>query len=84
MIQVCSTTGRLEWWACLSDGSGVSREAHAPFCERPGVRFPRSTLLLDVWFEDVVRPRLQGEALLVRYADDSAPRRRRREVMMAN
>jgi group II intron reverse transcriptase/maturase len=26
--------------------------------------------VLDEWFEDVVRPRLQGEALLVRYADD--------------
>ena len=28
---------------CLLDGSGVSREAPAPFCEGPGVRFPRST-----------------------------------------
>lgn len=27
------------------DGSGVSREAHAPFCERLGVRFPRPTRL---------------------------------------
>jgi group II intron reverse transcriptase/maturase len=26
--------------------------------------------VLDVWFEDVVRPRLQGPAYLVRYADD--------------
>jgi hypothetical protein len=29
--------------ARLLDGSGVSREAHAPFCERLGVRVPRST-----------------------------------------
>jgi hypothetical protein len=29
----------------LLDGSGVSRETHAPFCERLGVRFPRSTHL---------------------------------------
>ncbi len=28
------------------DGSGVSREAHAPFCERLGVRFPRPTRLM--------------------------------------
>jgi hypothetical protein len=27
----------------LLDGSGVSREAPAPFCERPGVQLPRST-----------------------------------------
>lgn len=26
--------------------------------------------VLDVWFEDVVRPRLRGPAFLVRYADD--------------
>ncbi len=26
--------------------------------------------VLDVWFEDVVRPRLEGDAFLVRYADD--------------
>lgn len=26
--------------------------------------------VLDVWFEDVVRPRLRGRAFLVRYADD--------------
>lgn len=29
----------------LLDGSGVSREVHAPFCERLRVRFPWSTLL---------------------------------------
>ena len=29
--------------ARLRDGSGVSREAPAPFCERLGVRFPRPT-----------------------------------------
>ena len=28
----------------LLDGSGVSREAPAPFCEGPGVKFLRSTL----------------------------------------
>jgi hypothetical protein len=27
--------------------------------------------VLDAWFEDVVRPRLRGRALLVRYADDA-------------
>jgi hypothetical protein len=48
----------------------VSREAHAPFCERPGVRFPRSTLLLDLWFEQEVKPRLRGRATLIRYCDD--------------
>ena len=26
--------------------------------------------VLDVWFEDVVKPRMKGEAFLVRYADD--------------
>ena len=32
--------------------------------------------VLDQWFEQEVRPRLRGKALLVRYADDGAPRRR--------
>jgi hypothetical protein len=27
--------------------------------------------VLDCWFEDVVRPRLKGQAFLVRYADDA-------------
>ena len=39
---------------------------------------------LDVWFEDVVKPRLTGEATLIRYADDCAPRRRGREAKMVN
>ena len=29
-----------------------------------------STILLDLWFERVVKPRLRGEAYLVRYIDD--------------
>jgi len=31
---------------------------------------------LDLWFEKVVKKRCQGEACLLRYADDCAPRRR--------
>jgi RNA-directed DNA polymerase len=38
--------------------------------------------VLDLWFERVVKPRLQGEAYLVRYIDDCAPRRREEEVTM--
>lgn len=37
----------------LLDGSGVSREAHAPFCERLGVRFPRPTCHRLHWCLDV-------------------------------
>ena len=43
--QGCSLTGS----SCsprLGNGSGVSREVHAPFCERVGVRVPRATLRL--------------------------------------
>jgi group II intron reverse transcriptase/maturase len=40
--------------------------------------------VLDVWFEREVKPRLRGRALLVRYADDCAPRRRGKEAIMAN
>jgi len=32
--------------------------------------------VLDTWFETMARPKLRGEAFLVRYADDCAPRRR--------
>ena len=42
--RLCSPIGALEGSARLSDGSGVSREAHAPFCERPKVQFLRPTL----------------------------------------
>jgi RNA-directed DNA polymerase len=37
--------------------------------------------VLDTWFERDVKPRLQGQGLLVRYADDGAPRRRRKEAL---
>jgi len=40
--------------------------------------------VLDVWFHREVRPRLRGRAELIRYADDCAPRRRRKEAEMAN
>jgi group II intron reverse transcriptase/maturase len=33
--------------------------------------------VLDVWFAEEVKPRLQGRAFLIRYADDCAPRRRK-------
>ena len=36
---------------------------------------------LDVWFEDVVKPRLKGEAYEIRFADDGAPRRREGGLM---
>ena len=40
--------------------------------------------VLDDWFEKQVRPRLAGHAVLIRYADDGAPRRRGREAVLAN
>jgi len=56
----------------LEDGRVVRPEDGTP---QGGVISPLLANLylhevLDVWFEDVVRPRLRGEALLVRYADD--------------
>jgi RNA-directed DNA polymerase len=38
--------------------------------------------VLDEWFEDVVKPRLKGEAYEIRFADDGAPRRRGEEYVM--
>ena len=32
-------------------------------------------VVLDEWFEQVVKPRLKGRAIMCRYADDCAPRR---------
>jgi len=40
--------------------------------------------VLDRWFEHDVRPRLEGQAFLVRYADDCAPRRRGKETARSN
>jgi retron-type reverse transcriptase len=37
--------------------------------------------VLDLWFEKKVRPFCQGEAYLMRFADDCAPRRRREEAV---
>jgi group II intron reverse transcriptase/maturase len=39
--------------------------------------------VLDEWFEATVRPRLNGQASLIRFADDCAPRRRGKEAVMA-
>ena len=38
--------------------------------------------VLDLWFEKIVKPRCCGDALLMRFADDSAPRRRGKEAVM--
>ena len=38
--------------------------------------------VLDLWFHRKVAKRCQGEACLIRYADDCAPRRRREEAWM--
>jgi RNA-directed DNA polymerase len=38
--------------------------------------------VLDLWFEHEVKPRLSGKARMLRYADDCAPRRRRKEAEM--
>jgi group II intron reverse transcriptase/maturase len=38
--------------------------------------------VLDLWFEQEVKPRLRGSATLLRYADDCVPRRHRRSSGM--
>jgi hypothetical protein len=43
----------MELWARLPDGSGVSREAPAPFCERPEVKFLRPTHHRSHYVRDV-------------------------------
>jgi RNA-directed DNA polymerase len=49
----------------------VSREAHAPFCERPEAQFLRPTLhVLDLWAERWRRREATGDMIIVRYADD--------------
>jgi RNA-directed DNA polymerase len=57
----------------LEEGSLVHPETGTP---QGGVISPLLAnvfldTVLDAWFEDVVRPRLRGRALLVRYADDA-------------
>jgi hypothetical protein len=39
--------------------------------------------VIDQWFEHEVKPRRKGQAHLVRYADDRAPRRRGKGATMA-
>ena len=43
MNRTCLHTGKLKWLVRLPNGSGVSREVPAPFCERPKGKFLRST-----------------------------------------
>jgi hypothetical protein len=38
--------------------------------------------VLDEWYASEVRPRLRGNSMLVRFADDRAPRRREEEALM--
>jgi hypothetical protein len=38
--------------------------------------------VLDLWFEKKIKPQCRGEAYLVRFADDCAPRRRGKEAVM--
>ena len=50
----------------------MSCEVHVRFYERLGVRLPRPTHhVLDLWFQKKWRPNVpDGEAIIVRYADD--------------
>ncbi len=45
--------GELVWKVRLPNGSGMSREAHVPFYERPRGRFPRPTHHSLHWVLDV-------------------------------
>jgi RNA-directed DNA polymerase len=68
----------------LEDGTVTYPEAGSP---QGGVVSPMLSniflhYVLDDWFEQVVQPRLQGRAFLIRYADDCAPRRRGKEAVM--
>ena len=49
-----------------------ARESAAPRQAPHGLPLSRlvSTILLDEWFQDVVKPRLKGEAYEIRFADD--------------
>ena len=38
--------------------------------------------VLDLWFEKVIKRKVKGFVQLIRYADDCAPRRRRKEAVM--
>ena len=38
--------------------------------------------VLDLWFEQQIKPRLRGKACLIRYCDDCAPRRRGEGAVM--
>ena len=38
---------------------------------------------LDLWFQEVVKVHMRGEACLIRYADDCVPRARRAEMVPA-
>jgi group II intron reverse transcriptase/maturase len=40
--------------------------------------------VIDLWYERDVKPRMKGRSCLVRYADDRAPRRRRKEIEEVN
>jgi len=72
LVGKCLHVGVLEAGAELSPESGtVQGSTLSPLLANVYLHHA-----LDVWFEQGVRPRLQGEAVLIRYCDDCAPRRR--------
>jgi group II intron reverse transcriptase/maturase len=67
----------------LEDGTAWYPEAGTP---QGGVASPLLANIflhevLDVWFEKDIKPRLKGRAILIRYADDGAPRRPKEGLM---
>lgn len=68
----------------MEDGCLTRPEAGVP---QGGVLSPMLSNIylhevLDSWFEDTVKPRMKGRAFLVRFADDGAPRRRRKGAVI--
>ena len=54
----------------LGEGTGMKMPDNGEAPQRANASRLVSTILLDLWFERVVKRRLRGEAYLVRYIDD--------------
>lgn len=78
LIGKCLHVGILEAGGIVSPETGTTQGSTlSPLLANVYLHY-----VLDQWFEEEIKSKLQGKSTLIRYADDCAPRRRKEEAVM--